>query len=287
MIAHRSSRGSYTAGVAFDLDAYLARIGHRAPTPPTLETLVALHRAHLAHIPYENLDIHLGRRLTLDPAAAFDKLVRRRRGGWCYEHNLLFASVLEALGFDVQRLSGAVGRASQGEAAEHNHLVLLVTLAGGERMLADVGFGDAPLEPLPLRPGRYRQAFFEVGLSEAGGRWTFHNHAFGGAPDFDFTLEPRALDVFAERCAYLQTSPESGFVRTTVCQRLREDRLASLRGAVLTIATPAGVETRTLASESEYCGVLADEFTLHHLDTARLWAAAWTSHQAWLARARP
>ena len=76
------------------LDAYLARIGLRGPCEPTLETLVALHRAHMLSVPFENLDIHLGRPLVLDPAANFEKIVTRRRGGWCYEQNGLFGWVL-------------------------------------------------------------------------------------------------------------------------------------------------------------------------------------------------
>ena len=262
------------------LDAYFARIGHRGATAPTVATLAALHRLHLAAIPYENLDIHLGNRLTLDAGAAFDKLVVRRRGGWCYEHNLLFASVLRGLGYGVELLSGRVG------ADDHNHLTLRVSVPGAPDHLADVGFGDAPLEPLPLRPGRYRQGFFEVGLSCADGLWTFHNHPFGGAPSFDFTLAPREVATFEARCDYLQTSPESRFVRAAVCQRLFADRVVSLRGAVLTVATAAGARRRVLTDEADYAQVLAGTFDLPGLDTARLWPLVLRQHAEWLARER-
>jgi N-hydroxyarylamine O-acetyltransferase len=268
------------------LDAYLARIGHRGATAPTLATLAALHRQHLACIPYENLDIHLGRRLTLDTGAAFEKLVVRRRGGWCYEHNLLFADVLRRLGYGVELLSGAVGTAATGAPADHNHLALLVSVPGDGDYLADVGFGDAPLEPLPLRPGRYRQGFFDVGLTCDGERWTFHNHPYGGAPAFDFTLIPRDVAIFEARCTELQTSTDSPFVRTAVCQRLSSDRVVSLRGAVLTVATAAGAQRRALVDEPDYARVLADTFDLHGLDTARLWSVVARQHAEWLARER-
>ena len=260
------------------LDAYLARIGHRGATAPTAATLAVLHRQHLASIPYENLDIHLGRRLTLDTGEAFEKLVVRRRGGWCYEHNLLFADILRRLGYGVELLSGRVG------ADDHNHLTLRVSVPGDAVYLADVGFGDAPLEPLPLRPGRYRQGFFEVGLTCDGGRWTFHNHPFGGAPSFDFTLTPRDVATFEARCDYLQTSPDSRFVRAAVCQRLFVDRVVSLRGAVLTVAGAAGSQQRELADETDYARVLAEVFDLHGLDTTRLWSLVTRQHVEWLAR---
>jgi len=93
------------------LDRYVARIGYRGPRDPTLGTLRALHRAHLLAIPYENLDIHLGRQLTLDPEAMFTKLVDERRGGWCYEMNGLLGRVLETLGFDVHKVVSGFGTA--------------------------------------------------------------------------------------------------------------------------------------------------------------------------------
>ena len=93
-----------------DLPAYLQRIQFRGEPRPDLATLKALHRQHLLHIPYENLDVQLGRPLDLDPAAAFDKLVRRRRGGWCYEMNGLLRWALETVGFEVLPMTGAIRR---------------------------------------------------------------------------------------------------------------------------------------------------------------------------------
>jgi N-hydroxyarylamine O-acetyltransferase len=125
-------------------------------------------------IPYENLDIHLGVPLTLDPDRIFAKLVDERRGGWCYEMNGLFAAVLEAMGFDVRRVSGTVGRARHGGRAQGNHLVLIVTL--DRRWIVDVGFGDGFLAPLPLEPGTYTQSFLRYRVSRDGSRWRVDNH---------------------------------------------------------------------------------------------------------------
>ena len=190
-------------------------------TPP-LGTLRALHRAHLLAIPYENLDIHLGRQITLDPEATFTKLVDERRGGWCFEMNGLFGRVLETLGFDIRYLSGAVGRATSGWRAQGNHLVLLVRL--DRPWIADVGFGDGFLTPLPLEPGTYSQGFLQYRVARDGPRWTVHSHEFGGAEGFDFTLTARTLDQFGMQCRELQTSPESSFVKSHGVRAVRVQR---------------------------------------------------------------
>src|SRR5436305_7150802 len=113
-----------------ELSAYLERIVHAGPVAPDVATLKALHRAHLTAIPYENLDVQLGRPLTTDPAAAYDKIVRRGRGGWCYEMNGLFGAMLEEIGFSVTRMAGAANRELLGDVVIGNHLVLGVEIEG-------------------------------------------------------------------------------------------------------------------------------------------------------------
>ncbi|MFO7169342.1 MAG: arylamine N-acetyltransferase [Chloroflexota bacterium] len=255
---------------------YLARIGYRGPIAQDSATLRALHRAHLLAIPYENLDIHLGRRLTLDEEQIFDKIVRQRRGGWCFEMNGLFAWALRAAGFSVRLLSGTVSRGQPG-VVEGNHLILLVEL---ERpYLVDVGFGNGFLEPIPLEPGEHVQNGWVYALQREGDRWIFHNHQHGG-PGFDFTLEPRALADFAGQCHTLQTSPESGFVRVAVCHRFTPERILSLRGAVLANVTPADVTKRVIADADDYRRVLREQFDLE-IDVEALWPKVWESHLAW------
>lgn len=168
------------------LGAYMARIGYDGPLAPTVETLHALHRAHLTAIPYENLDIHLGRMLTLDRQATFAKLVDDKRGGWCFEMNGTFGWVLESIGFDVRYVAGAVRRADRGASALDSHLVLIVTI--DRPYIVDVGFGDGFFEPLPLEPGRYEQQSLKFGVSRDGEWWRVHNHEHGGAENYDFTL---------------------------------------------------------------------------------------------------
>jgi N-hydroxyarylamine O-acetyltransferase len=279
------------------LNAYSDRIGYTGPVAPTLDVLRAIHRAHLLNVTYENLDIHLGWPLTLDLPAIFDKIVNRKRGGWCYEMNGLLAWALREIGFDVRLLGGSVNRARLGDAAEGNHLVLLVQL--DRPWLADAGFGNSILEPLPLVEGEHAQNGFVFRLQRTppptpplwGGekrseRWFFQNQPRGGA-GFDFTLEPRELGDFTERCAWLQTSPESGFVRVAVCHRMRQDGIVSLRGAVLQHVTPDGVAERVIEAEDDYRRVLEDEFDLDLGDDVhRLWPKVWASHLVWMAEQR-
>ncbi len=285
--------------MASSLSTYLRRIGYTGPIEPTKEVLFKVHRAHLLSIPYENLDIHLGRALSLDIDAIFDKIVNRKRGGWCYEMNGLLAWALREIGFDVTLLGGTVGRERMGNLAEGNHLVLLVKL--DQPYIADAGFGNAFLEPLPLVEGEHVQQGFvfrlertpppashgdvpppRAGREGLGVRWFFHNHQQGG-PGFDFTLQPYDIGDFAAQCRWLQTSPESGFVRVTVCHHFTPTGIVSLRGAVLQHITVDGIAESVIASEGDYARVLQDNFALDLGDDLhRLWLIVHASHLAWV-----
>jgi N-hydroxyarylamine O-acetyltransferase len=263
------------------LDRYFARIGFTGPPSPTLATLRAIHRAHLLAIPYENLDIHLGLRTTLDPEAMFTKLVDERRGGWCFEMNGVLGRVLETLGFTVRYLSGAVGRAERGWRAQGNHLVLLVTL--DRPWIVDVGFGDGFLTPLPLAAGSYRQDFLQYHVTRDGPRWRVQNHVYGGADGFDFSLTPRRLDDFAFQCLELQTTADSSFVISTVCERHTATGFIMLRSATLREVTAAGVTTHLVHSAQEFDRVLRDRFDLAIPGVDALWPRVWARHLQWSA----
>jgi N-hydroxyarylamine O-acetyltransferase len=265
-----------------ELERYCDRIGYSDSRDATIATLAAVHRAHLLTIPYENLDIHLGRPLSLDPAAIFTKLVDKHRGGWCYEMNGLMGRALASMDFDVRYVSGAVGRATRGDTALGNHLVLIVRL--DRPWIVDVGFGDGFLEPLPLEPGTYQQGFLEYRVSHDGTWWRVDNHAYGGADGFNFSLDPRTLDTFAAQCHALQTSPESPFVQTTVCERFVPGGLVMLRGAVLRDVTPSGVATRVVQDADDYVQVLSDRFDLHLPEMRALWPTVKARHLEWEAQ---
>ncbi len=259
------------------LEQYLQRIRYTGSLTPNLETLIGVHRAHLLSIPYENLDIHFGRTLELSTTRAFQKIVLEHRGGWCYEMNGLLAWALTEIGFDVELLACAVGQNN----ASANHLALKVNLE--QPYLADAGFGNGLLEPIPLQSGVYTQQSRAFTLEQDGENWIFQILSVSAAAvgnSFEFTLQPQVITVFQERCRYLQTSPESGFVRVVVAHRMTETGVQSLRGAVLQTITNGLESSRTLETHEAYDTALREVFDLH-LDTRDLWRKVWVSHLEW------
>jgi N-hydroxyarylamine O-acetyltransferase len=262
-----------------DLKAYFKRIGYAGDPQPDLATLRALHRAHLLAIPYENLDVLLGRPVSLDAETAFAKIIAGGRGGWCYEMNGLFAAVLEAVGFKVVRMAGAVMREVMGNLVLGNHLVLLIEIAG-ERWVADVGFGDGSLEPFPLRPGPFTVAGYAFGLEQADGQWwRFRNHPFGSARSFDFIPEAAPAGVLAAHTQWHQTAPESNYVMNLVVQRFTDRGLVQLHGRVLRRVRAGGKEKRLLGSPAHLVRVLDREFGLHVPEAASLWPRILARHE--------
>jgi len=243
--------------------AYLERINYRGPLEPTAETLRRLHLAHLLAVPFENLSIHAGEPILLDDEALFDKIVARRRGGFCYELNGLFAALLRSLGFEVEMLSAAVmGRGGE-YGPEFDHMALLVT--AGERWLSDVGFGDSFVEPLLLderveqaqgsRSFRVEEdgARLVLSLREAGGVWE---------PQYRFGLEPHTFEDYAEMCRFHQTSPESHFTRGRVCSRLTAEGRVTLSGSRLITTRGSERVERELADEAECDAALLEHFRI-------------------------
>ena len=269
-----------------DIQAYLDRVGFTGVPRPDLATLQALHRGHSLAIPYENLDVQLGRPLTTDPAAAFDKIVGRRRGGWCYEMNGVLGAILAEIGFRVTRLAGCAMRRERGELATANHLVLRVDLPEGP-WIADVGFGDGPRDAYPLREGPVVSGGFECRLERLDADWwRLTNHPFGGAPDFDFTLEPADEAVLAAKCHELQTAPDSGFVLNAVAQRHQEGEIRLLRGRTFRRITPAGLAQETLIADADaFVALLAAEFALDLPEAATLWPRIAARHEELFAKA--
>jgi N-hydroxyarylamine O-acetyltransferase len=262
------------------LDAYLKRIQYDGNVKPDLATLTAMHRGHLLNIPYENLDIHRDCPLTTDVTQIYEKIVNQHRGGWCFEMNGLLSWALREAGFSVTLMSSFVGRDKVEETGAGDHLILRVEL--DKPYLADVGFGNGFLEPLPLAEGTYQQGYLTYGLSQHDNRWWFTNHQFGG-PGYDFDLEPYQLSDFAGQSTRLQTSPESGFVKTTVCMGFTPDGgMVILRGAVLRRVTPDGATDEIIDNLADYERVLDEDFDLQLPDVDALWDKVWARHQAWV-----
>lgn len=243
-----------------DPAAYLERLGCARPAAADAQALRHLHLAHLQQVPFENLDIHLGRPIRLELPRLFAKIVRRRRGGFCYELNGLFAWLLAELGWEVDLLSARV-YGPQGLGPELDHLALRVRTDGD--WLADVGFGDSFLEPLPLEPGlEVVQRSTSYRLSQAGDQWTLHQQRAGDGwtPQYLFTLQAHRLEDFTPVCHFHQTDPASPFTRKRVCTRATPQGRLTLSEDLL-ITTTGGIRReQPVSGDEERIALLRDLF---------------------------
>lgn len=233
-----------------DLDAYLERIGYDGPRDATGDVLRELHRAHTEAIAFENLDIVLGRGISLDLDDLQRKMVRAGRGGYCLEHATLFGAVLDRFGFGATRLTARVG---DGEKIRpRTHALVRVDGEGGP-WIADVGFGFGVPEPVPLADGAvseqgpwtYRMERYgdgwRLGTREADGSWTgLHT----------FVEEPQHWIDYVVTNHYVSTHPGSPFVGHVVAMRTTDESRLRVRGRELTTVTPdARTITRALAPD--------------------------------------
>lgn len=251
---------------AVDLDAYLQRIGHTGACTPTLETLTAVHQAHASAIAFENLDPWLGVPLHLDPARLQRKLVRDRRGGYCYEHNLLLGGALRSLGFSATNLAARVLWNVPAETVRPRTHMLLVVDLEGERFVVDAGFGGmtltAPLRlalttPQPTPHGRFR-------LQRTNDAWVMQADV-GGAWNglYAFDLQPQVLSDYEMASWYLCHHPDSMFRQTLMAGRPVAAGRYVMRDRQLTLhKLDGGTDTRALASVAEIRQALQDIFGL-------------------------
>jgi N-hydroxyarylamine O-acetyltransferase len=253
-----------------DLEAYLSRIGYAGGLDPTIETLTALHRGHALSIPFENLDILLGRPIRLDLASLQAKLVRGRRGGYCFEQNALFAAVLEHLGFEVTGLAARVSMGEEGPTAR-THMILAVDVAG-TRWLADVGFGgDTLLDPIsfdsdePVQQGAW--AFRLAADGDVRILWGLR--AEGWLDLYSFTLEPQLPVDYEVANHYTSTWPRSPFVTKIIAQRSGLDERWMLIEDELRVERPDGTQRWTLEPGGERLAILAERFGLVFPDGTR------------------
>ncbi|MEW6207192.1 MAG: arylamine N-acetyltransferase [Acidobacteriota bacterium] len=243
-----------------DLTRYLQRIAYDGPTERTAETLSRLHRAHMLAVPFENLSIHAGETIILDDSALYGKIVERRRGGFCYELNGLFAFLLRALGFDVVKLSAGVASKDGEFDPDFDHMALMVRLE--ERWLADVGFGDSFLSPLRLDyRGEQSQDGDVYRIEEDADRLILlRREDEEWKPQYRFSLTPYEYADFEPMCRYHQTSPLSPFTQKRVCTRPTPQGRITLSELRLITTSNGNQYERELASEEEFSNLLREHF---------------------------
>jgi len=246
-----------------DLDAYLARIGYDGPRDNSSETLRRLHRAHMSTVCFENIDIALGRKVSVDLESIERKVVRAGRGGYCYESNLLFAAALDRFGFPVLRLLSRI-REGDRKRRFRSHTCLLVR-ADGEVWLADPGYGYAGLiEPIPWREGAVTTvADWTWRLVVDEGHWVLQVLRTGDWFDLYAFRPERQFAVDYQAAHYISsTRPGSPFVGQLVVQRGTEKARYLLRNNVLVTEYPDGREDREELSPADVVSVLRDVFEL-------------------------
>lgn len=246
-----------------DTTAYLERIDYRGPLGVNAETLRGLQVAHLLTVPFENLSIHSEEPIVLDEAALFDKVVRRRRGGFCYELNGLFAGLLREIGFDVVKLSARVAEEGGGYSPDFDHMVLMVSLE--QRWLVDVGFGDTFRYPLSLDDAGEQEQIGRAYRLRSEADWLTLAERKGDAwkPQYRFTLRPYEFADFEPMCHFHQTSQESHFRRGRVCTLATPTGRLTLSELRLIESTfDGGREQRVLGDEREREQVLAEQLGL-------------------------
>ncbi len=255
-----------------DVAAYLARIGHDEAAQPDWATLRALQLAHLYTVPFENLDIHLGRPILLEQDRLFQKIVQQRRGGFCYELNGLFAMLLREIGYTVTLLAAQFPRDDDLPAPELDHLTLLVQCRDrADPVLADVAAGRGSF-PTPLRIDTdevQRQpevnAAFRV-LPEGDGYQVWRQaNGSDWEREYRFDLQPRSFAEFQAGCDFHQTSPHSAFTQNRLCTILTPTGRVTLSDNTL-ITTVHGVRTEDELDDAGCERVLRDHFgiTLDH-----------------------
>ena len=245
-----------------DIAAYLDRIRVTETPSVDVEFLRALHRQHVFHVPFENLDIHLGRGISLAPADLFDKIVRRRRGGYCFELNGLFQLLLETIGFRVYSTAARVLFGTE-MIPPRSHRLLIVTLDGTDWMV-DVGFGAFGLiEPLPLQTGiEYRQFTDRFRLEEDpllgyvfqsyhDGMW--HNQ-------YAFTRDLHHPIDFAFANYYHSHAPQSIFTQKRICQLPTPEGRKRLEGTTLSQTVNGITEALIVEGEQDFLQALRKHF---------------------------
>jgi N-hydroxyarylamine O-acetyltransferase len=244
-----------------DLEGYLARIGYLGPRRATRAVLETLHERHVTSIPFENADVRLGRPIHLELEAVEQKLVRARRGGYCFEQNTLFSAALRALGFEVRTLEARVRPPGSRVALPRTHMVLSVA-AGGSRWLADVGFGgDGPLRPVPWN-GALSSQLGVYRLVRDGPSRVLKLRRYRAWEDlYAFGPEPALPVDFEVGNHFTSTHPSSPFVRGLTVQSASATARRILRGRSYSVRREGGEVLRELTRD-EVVTLVREDFGL-------------------------
>jgi len=248
-----------------NIPAYLTRLNYSAFVKPDAETLHGLQFAHLLTVPFENLDIGLKRPIQLSEEALWEKIIIRKRGGFCYELNGLFAWLLKQIGFDVTYLNARVFNREGNLGIDFDHLALLVRIPHeSTRLLADVGFGDSFNKPLSFeKNGEQVQGLRAYKLEQTSEGYITRQNNYDGSWErqYFFDLQPHNFPAeYESACLYHQTSPESSFTRGSIISKATPNGRVSLEDKWLIVTTNGKREKVPIANHEEYQALLKEHF---------------------------
>lgn len=250
-------------GYFMDINAYLERIKYKGSLQPTKETLSELQIHHIQSIPFENLSIHNHESIVLQNELLFEKIVVKKRGGFCFELNGLFADLLRSLGYHVSMLSAGVAKSNGGFGPDFDHMALMVLLE--DRWLVDVGFGDLFQEPLlidsrDIQPQRDRS----YKIDEDGNYLLLNERKNGDTwkTQYRFSLNSFELKDFSEMCIYHQVSADSMFTQKRICSIAKPKGRVTLSDMRMIETTDSERLECVLTDESEYKAILEKEFEI-------------------------
>jgi N-hydroxyarylamine O-acetyltransferase len=250
------------------VSAYLSFLGYDERPAVSVESLTELHRRHLAAVPYENLEIMLGRPPSVTPLDSLARVGRVGRAGYCFHQNGALETVLTDLGYQVSRRAGHVWTTEDDRwTGSLNHLVLVVSGLPTDdnpdgTWWPDVGLGDAIAEPLPLVVGKYVQGGFEYAITEVRhDGWSFRADPTGSFLGLETSPPPSLADVDA--CHHrLSTPPDGRFARLVAVQRRMPEHVDVVRGCLAHTITPGGQTGNSSGTElttyDDWRGALAD-----------------------------
>ena len=226
-----------------NLQAYLDRIDYQDPLKVSRHTLFKLQKQHLLSIPFENLDIHYNRKISLSIDAIYRKIILEKRGGFCYELNGLFHQLLLKIGFNALLISARVHTKNEEYSPEYDHLAIIVNLEN-QKFLVDVGFGKFSLEPLVLKTDeKILDSFGQFQFNTYDTDYYRINEVKNDdlPPQYIFSIQERKLSGFKERCEFHQTSKDSHFTKKKLISIAREEGRITLTNSQLKI-TRLGIE---------------------------------------------
>ncbi|MBV1910661.1 MAG: arylamine N-acetyltransferase [Kangiellaceae bacterium] len=242
------------------IEAYLKRISFQGELKSDHETLQHLHKAHMQSIPFENLDIPLGQKIRLDFPSLFEKIIANKRGGFCYELNYLFSTLLAASGFKVKLLAAQVYDGDKlGKPFDHQ---LLLVVCENNVLIADVGFGDSFISPLKInsKPEEQRGSLYKAIPQNEHFVLMKKNPTKEWQPQYQFSLNAHQIEDFTEMCDYQQSSPESNFTKKSVCSRATDNGRITLSNNKL-INTRADIrEENSIENINQYRELLIQHF---------------------------